>query len=261
MIWLLLGSGKIIKISVVTATCNCISTVEDCLDSVAHQTYLDREHVVIDGASRDGTVDLLQSHRNQLAVLVSEPDRGIYDALNKGIARASGDVVGFLHADDLYAHPDVLAHIAAVFETDPSVSAVYGDLQYVRRENTAEVVRDWKSAPYSKKRLAWGWMPPHPTLYVRREWYERIGGLDISYRIAADYYSVLQLFIQPAFRPTYLPEVLVKMRLGGASNRSVKAILLKSREDWVALHRSGVGAFGGVGALMWKNLSKISQFK
>jgi glycosyltransferase involved in cell wall biosynthesis len=256
-----IGDKKIVKISVVTATWNCASTIADCLHSVAAQSYTEREHVVIDGASNDGTLNLLHACRDQLAVLVSEPDQGIYDALNKGIAHASGDVVGFLHADDLYAHSDVLAHIAAIFESDPDVCAVYGDLQYVRKDDTNEVVRHWESAPFTAGRLAWGWMPPHPTLYVRREWYARIGGLDTRYRIAADYFSILQLFTQAGFKATYLPEVLVKMRLGGASNRSIKAILLKSREDWDAVRRARVGAFGGIGALVGKNLSKIGQFK
>lgn len=230
------------------------------MDSVAEQTYPEREHLVIDGGSRDGTMSLLQARKSQLSVLVSEPDEGLYDALNKGIARASGDVLGFLHADDLYAHRDVLAHVAGVFDADPTICAVYGDLQYVRQGNTEEVVRHWRSSGFSPARLAWGWMPPHPTLYVRRHWYERIGGLDTRYRISADYYSILQLFTQSDFKAAYLPEVLVKMRLGGISNRSLKAIWRKSREDWNALRRTGVGAFGGVGALVWKNLSKLSQF-
>jgi glycosyltransferase len=226
---------------------------------VAGQSYPTREHVVVDGASKDGTVGLLEQHRAQLAVLVSEPDKGIYDALNKGIARASGDVVGFLHADDLYAHPDVLGDVARAF-ADPSVCAVYGDLQYVKQGDTSTVVRHWQSSPYSARRLAWGWMPPHPTLYVRREWYERIGGFDTRYRIAADYFSILQLFSQPGFKAVYLPQVLVKMRLGGASNRSLRNIVRKSREDFDALRRSRVGALGGAGALVSKNLSKIGQF-
>jgi glycosyltransferase len=217
--------------------------------------------VVIDGASSDGTLELLKSRQSQFAVLVSEPDEGIYDALNKGISSSSGDVIGFLHADDLYAHPNVLAQIAAEFEKDASVCAVYGDLQYVRKDDTSVVVRNWKSGTFSANRLAWGWMPPHPTLYVRREWYERIGGLDTRYRISADYLSVLQLFSQADFKEVYIPEVLVKMRLGGASNQTIKAIAQKSREDWDALRRTGVGAFGGVGALLWKNLSKAGQFK
>jgi len=246
-------------ISIITATWNCRSTVTDCLASVAGQTWPHRQHVVVDGASTDGTLDVLQAHRQQLAVLQSEPDCGIYDALNKGLALATGDVVGFLHADDLYAHPQVLQHVAHAF-ADPSVCAVYGDLQYVRQHDTTQVVRHWQSSPFSPRRLAWGWMPPHPTLYVRREWCQRIGGFDTRYRIAADYLSILQLFSQPGFKAVYLPEVLVTMRLGGASNRSLRNIARKTGEDWRALRQARVGALGGVGALVWKNLSKLGQF-
>ena len=228
--------------------------------SVAVQTYPHREHVVVDGVSTDNTLAILMSHKQQLAVLKSEPDGGIYDALNKGISLASGNVVGFLHADDLYANPDVLAQIASVFE-DPAVCAVYGDLQYVSKANTAQVVRLWRSSPFTPRRLAWGWMPPHPTFYVRREWYERIGGFNTRYRISADYMSILQMFSQADFKSVYLPEVLVKMRLGGESNKSLKNLVCKSAEDWSALRSSGVGALGGVGALIWKNLSKLAQFR
>ena len=248
------------KISIITATFNCVRTVGDCLRSVAEQSWPWREHVVIDGASRDGTLEVLQQHRDRLAVLISEPDSGIYDALNKGLALASGEIVGFLHADDMYAGSDVLARIAAAF-SDPAVCAVYGDLEYVRKECPTKVVRRWRSGPFSRRRLAWGWMPPHPTLYVRREWYRRIGGFDTRYRIAADYFSILQLFSQRGFVAVYLPEVLVRMRVGGISNRSLRNILLKSREDLDALRRIGLGAWGGIGTLAWKNLSKLVQFR
>ena len=248
------------KFSIVTATWNCASTVVDCLESVQLQSINNREHIVIDGASTDGTLDLLESHRKKIAVLLSEPDSGIYDALNKGINRASGDVIGFLHADDFFAHSDVLAHIEAAFETDSSICAVYGDLQYVHRYDKNKVIRHWKSSPFSARRLAWGWMPPHPTLYVRREWYDRIGGLDSSYRISADYFSVLQMFSELNFKSYYLSEVLVKMRLGGASNRSIYSIVRKSLEDWDSLKRTKVGALGGVGALFWKNFGKLTQY-
>jgi hypothetical protein len=121
-------------------------------------------------------------------------------------------------------------------------------------------VRRWRSSRASPARLAWGWMPAHPTLYVRRSWYERIGGFNTDYRIAADYLSILQMFSQPGFKAIYLPEVLVTMRLGGVSNRSLKAVLCKTAEDWRALRETKVGALGGVGALLWKNLSKLRQF-
>jgi glycosyltransferase len=249
-----------LRISVITATWNCVETVEDCLRSVSQQTWVNREHVVIDGISSDGTVEALARHRENIGVLVSEPDEGIYDALNKGIARASGDVVGFLHADDVFSGPDVLASVAAAFD-NPGICAVFGDLQYVRRKDVGRVVRHWRSSPFSRQKLEWGWMPPHPTLYVRREWYGRIGGFDTRYKIAADYFSILELFNQPEFVSTYLPKVLVKMRLGGASNRSLRNVFTKSREDLNALQRSGVGALGGFGALVGKNLSKLGQFR
>lgn len=244
------------KISVITATWNCVDTIRDCLDSIASQTYPHIQHVVIDGASIDGTVDLLRNQQHRLATFISEPDKGIYDALNKGIAQVSGDIVGFLHADDVYASPNVLANVAAAF-ADPTVQAVYGDLQYVQKENIDKVVRYWQSGAFSPAMLARGWMPPHPSLYVRRGWYERIGGFDIGYRISADYFSILQLFSQPGFKTVYLPLVLVKMRIGGESNRSLRNIIRKSREDLNALRRSGVG---GVRTLAWKNVSKVGQF-
>jgi len=215
--------------------------------------------VLIDGGSKDGTLAILELHRKQISTLLSESDTGIYDALNKGISCASGDVVGFLHSDDLYAHGDVLANVAREFE-DPSVCAVYGDLQYVSKEDTSQVVRHWSSRTFGANSLRQGWMPPHPTLYVRREWYKLIGGFDINYRIAADYFSVLQLFSQPNFKAIHIPEVLVKMRVGGASNRSMKNIITKSREDYDALRRSNFGMFPALMALGLKNFSKFGQF-
>ena len=248
------------KVSVITATYNCVEYIEHCLESVASQSYSNVEHVVIDGASTDGTLEVLVKLQEQLSILVSEPDAGIYDALNKGISRSTGDVIGFLHADDMYAHSEVLTNIIDVFASDTEVCAVYGDLQYVSLNSEEKVVRYWRSAPYSPCRLKWGWMPPHPTLYVRRQWYERIGGFDTRYSISADYFSILQLFAQSDFRTIYLPEVLVAMRLGGASNRSLEAVYRKTREDWHALRRSGVGISASVVALTWKNLSKLRQF-
>lgn len=251
--------GKNIKISVVTATWNCASTLPDCLSSVARQSYANREHVIVDGASTDGTVDVIHRHIDQIATFKSESDKGIYDALNKGIQLASGDVVGFLHADDVYVSNDVLSKIARAFD-DPSVCAVYGDLEYVSQQDTAKVVRRWRSKSFTKRDLGWGWMPAHPTLYVRRDWYTKIGGFDTSYLIAADYLSILKLFTQPGFKTEYIPDVLVTMRLGGASNKSISAILRKSKEDWRALRCCGFSVPSAVRAIAWKNLSKLSQF-
>jgi glycosyltransferase involved in cell wall biosynthesis len=244
------------KISIITATWNCADTIAGCIESVATQTYQNREHIIIDGASTDETLNVLDTCRQHLDVFVTEPDRGIYDALNKGIALATGDIIGFLHADDFFSGNDVLEAVAFAF-ADPGVSAVYGDLEYVRQHDVEHVVRKWKAGRCSPVKLRWGWMPPHPTLYVRREWYRRVGSFDRSFQIAADYLSVLSLFSQPDFVPKYLPRVLVRMRLGGASNRSIRNIVQKSHEDYRALRQTGVG---GVGALVWKNLSKVRQF-
>lgn len=244
------------KISIITATRNCASTIADCLASVAGQSYPDREHIVIDGASTDGTLAALETHRAQLAVLISEPDQNPYDAINKGIARASGEVIGFLHADDRYADAEVLARIAAAF-ADPTVDAVYGDLVYVSQTDTDRVIRYWRAGEYRPARLRRGWMPPHPTLYLRRALYERHGGFDLRYRIAADYDLMLRLLSRLTGRVVYLPQVLVRMRLGGISNRSLRHVLRKSWEDYRALRNNRMG---GIGALAWKNLSKLPQF-
>jgi len=245
-----------LKISVITAVYNNRDTIAEALDSALTQTHPDVDLIVIDGASTDGTQEVLQGYADRLAVLVSEPDRGIYDALNKGIERASGEVVGFLHSDDLFADSAVLSRIATAF-ADPTVDAVYGDLLYVRKDDPTRVVRTWRAGEFSPGRLAHGWMPPHPTLYVRRAAYQRLGGYDTSYRIAADYDCVLRLLGRGGLRVAYIPEMLVKMRVGGASNRSLKNILRKSREDYRALR---VNQVGGLWALAWKNLSKLPQF-
>jgi glycosyltransferase involved in cell wall biosynthesis len=245
-----------LKISVITAVYNRADSITQAVQSVQAQSWPNVEHVVIDGASTDGTLQALQACMNAQTVWVSEPDKGIYDALNKGLARATGDVLGFMHSDDFYADNDVLQSVAAAF-ANPAVDAVYGDLDYVAKADTARVIRRWRSGEYSAAKLAHGWMPPHPTLYVRRSVFERWGGFDTSFKIAADYDAILRYFGQGKIAPAYIPRVLVKMRLGGESNRSLARIWLKTQEDYTALHRNGVG---GVGALAWKNLSKLGQF-
>jgi len=245
-----------LKISVVTAVFNAVSTIEQALDSVEGQVGANIEHIVVDGASTDGTLAVLLARRDSIGVLVSEPDRGIYDALNKGIALSTGDIVGFLHSDDLYAHEHVVARIAAAFD-DPDVDAVYGDLDYVARLDPYRVLRRWRSGAFQRQSLSTGWMPPHPTLYLRRKLYERLGTFDTGYRIASDYEFMLRLLSDRHVKVAYLPEVLVRMRMGGASNRSLANMLRKSREDYKALRSHHVG---GLIALALKNLRKIPQF-
>ena len=241
-------------ISVVTAVRNRVATLGQALASVQAQQGARIQHIVIDGASNDGSLELLRAQGERIAVLVSEPDEGIYHALNKGLARATGDIVGFLHSDDVYAHDRVLARVVAAF-ADPAVEAAYGDLDYVTAD-AARVLRRWRSGPYDRRRLARGWMPPHPTFFARRAVYERLGMFDTDFRIAADYDWLLRV-LGSGVQPAYVPEVLVKMRWGGASNRSLARLLRKSREDLRALRRHGIG---GVGTLVLKNLSKLPQF-
>jgi len=244
------------KVTVVTATFNAAHTLADCLGSVAAQTHPDIEHWVIDGGSRDGTAQVVAAHAQRMAGFVSEPDDGIYDALNKGLRRATGDVVGFLHADDLYASPTTLARVAAAFD-DPAVDAVYGDLLYVDKQDLGRIVRYWKAGPFERERMRAGWMPPHPTFYLRRSVYERLGGFDTRYRISADYDSMVRYLYAGRLNPAYIPEVLIRMRVGGASNRSLRNIVRKSKEDWRIVRSHGLG---GAGTLIGKNLGKISQF-
>ena len=245
-----------IKVSVVTACYNSAKTIGTTIQSVNAQSYRNIDHVFVDGGSTDDTLNVISSVARENHSLLSEPDNGIYDALNKGIQRSTGDVVGFLHADDFYAHYDVVKTIGECF-TNPEVQAVFGDLQYVSQSDTDKVIRTWGTKAFNPNRLKRGWMPPHPTLYVRKEWYKRIGGFDVEYRISADYLSILQMFTNPDFEAVYLPQVLVKMRVGGASNRSLKNIIQKSREDFAALKHTGVG---GLGTLLSKNLRKVGQF-
>ena len=249
-------TGRSLKISVITAVRNRVATVGEALDSVHSQSWPDVEHVVIDGVSTDGTLELLETRRSEIAVLLSERDSGIYDALNKGLKLAKGDVIGLMHSDDVYADEHVLADIAAVF-ADPEIDAVYGDLDYVAQNDTSRVIRRWRSGEYSRVRLADGWMPPHPTLYLRRHVIEHWGGFDETFRIAADYDVILRYFGKGRIRPAYVPRVLVKMRVGGESNRSLGRVFRKSREDYAALRRNRVG---GLRTLVRKNFSKIGQF-
>lgn len=244
------------KISIVTATYKAEDTIGQAIHSVARQDYPDVEHVIVDGASPDFTLDVIRSLQTPSMIVVSEPDGGIYDAINKGIARANGEVIGLVHADDFLAHPQVLSRVAAAF-ADPTVDAAYGDLDYVARDDPDRILRHWIAGHFSPGKLRRGWMPPHPTLYLRRRVFDSWGRYDTGYRIAADYDAVLRYFGRGRIRATYIPEVLVKMRMGGVSNRNLHQILQKSSEDYRALRHNGVGGFGTLAA---KNLSKLPQF-
>ena len=245
------------KVSVITVAFNSAATIADTLASVAAQTHPDIEHIVIDGASTDNTVALVRQHGTRVASLVSERDRGIYDAMNKGLKLATGDLIGFLNADDVYADDGAVSAIVNAATLEPSASAVYGDLVYAAQDDLTKVIRLWRSGSFAHTRLRYGWMPPHPTFYVRADRLASIGQFDDTLRIAADYDFMLRTLSGPQVTAAYVPRVLVKMRAGGASNQSLKALVRKSREDLQTLRRNGVGGWFTLGC---KNLRKIPQF-
>jgi glycosyltransferase involved in cell wall biosynthesis len=244
-----------LQISVITAVLNRAATLGASVRSVHAQQGCDVEHIVIDGGSTDGTLAVLDQHKADIRKIVSEPDGGLYDALNKGLRHASGDVVGFMHADDEFASPHALARIAEAFE-DPDVGAVYGDLVYVKKNDVSRVVRYWRAGQYQRAQLTQGWMPPHPTFYARRDVYSRLGGFDTRYRIAADYESMLRILWKGRVKAAYVPEVIVRMRVGGLSNASLFNVLHKSKEDYAAMRQNGIG---GLQALLLKNVTKLPQ--
>lgn len=244
------------KISVITATWNSEATVKDTIRSLRAQTYTDVEYLVIDGGSTDKTLEIVERNRDKVDYFVSEKDSGIYDALNKGIAAATGDIVGFLHSDDIFANDNVLQSVVSMFQTRNS-DCIYGDLNYVSKNDTSKIVRKWRSGVFARHNMRNGWMPPHPTFYMKRDLYEKYGAFDLNYHISADYDSILRYLWKHQISASYLPEVLVNMRVGGESNRSLKNIIRKSKEDVWAMKQNNLAVLR---AFLGKNLSKIPQF-
>jgi glycosyltransferase involved in cell wall biosynthesis len=226
------------KISIITVSYNSAATIQDTINSIANQTYSDIEHIIVDGNSTDGTVRLVQSACS-VTKFISEPDNGIYDAMNKGIALATGDVIGTLNADDFYIDDDVLNKIAAVF-ADPSIDACYADLIYVEAEDTNQIVRYWQSRPYVPGLFKRGWMPAHPTFFVRRHLYEELGNFDLAFKIQSDFELTMRFLEIYRIKSAYLPKILVKMRIGGVSNNSLKTILKGNIEAYRACKKNNL---------------------
>lgn len=244
------------KVSVITATYNSSETIIDTLKSLEQQSYPDIEYIIVDGASKDNTLEVVRENCSRVSKIISEPDKGIYDALNKGIQAATGEVIGFLHSDDLFAYPDAVADMVATLEKNQS-QAVYADLAYVSKDDTEKMIRLWTSGTYQRNKMLIGWMPPHPTFYMRRELYLSLGLFDLGFKIAADYDSLLRYLWSNQVSMSYLPKVLIKMRVGGASNRSLSNIYKKTCEDILALKKNNVF---WPKALVIKNVSKVPQF-
>ena len=246
-----------IKISVITAVINAVATIEDTILSVASQAHSDVEHIVVDGASIDGTLEIINRHREKLTKVITEPDRGIYDAMNKGLSLASGEVIGFLNSDDFYEHVHVLEKVAGVME-DPEVDACYADLVYVDPRDMARVVRYWQSKPYENGLCRKGWLPAHPTFFVRRRVFEQFGGFDLEFPRQADFELALRFLDIHKIRTEYVPEVWVRMRMGGLSNRSVLGVVKGNVEAYRACRKNGLKVTPLF--LLRKVLSRIPQF-
>ena len=218
------------KISIITVCFNSGRTLGDTLESVAAQTHPDIEHIIVDGASTDGTAEVIARQGSHVAHFISEPDRGIYDAMNKGLSLCTGDVVGFLNADDLYAHREVLAAVASTFRGQTGLQTCFGDLTYVDILDTRKVVRYWRSCAFQPGIFQKGWVPPHPTFYAKRTAYLEHGGFNLSYSLAADFELMLRFLEARHLSTAYIPQVLVRMRMGGATNRSISNIIQQNRE-------------------------------
>ena len=227
------------KVSIVTVTRNAAETIADTLLSVADQSYPQVEHIVVDGDSRDGTQGVVACHGCRVAKFISEPDNGIYDAMNKGLERASGDIIGFLNADDVYSGSGVISRVVDIM-ADEGLDALYGDVEFFRSENPARTVRRYRSQHFSPKQIAFGWMPAHPTLFLQRRVFERFGPFHTDYRIAGDFEFVARVFHGDTLKYHYLPEVLVRMRTGGVSTGSWRNSLLLNREVLRACHENGI---------------------
>lgn len=246
------------KFSIITATYNSVAFIESSLMSVLNQSINDVEIIIVDGLSNDGTIKKIEHlvRKHQDIKLICEADNGIYDALNKGIDIASGEIIGFVHSDDMLSNNNVLDDIRNVF-IKQNVDGVYGDLEYVDKLNTNKIIRYWKSCQFSRSLLKKGWSPPHPSLFLKKSVYEKHGNFNLNYTISSDYDFMIRVLKDERLCFSYLPQVITKMRVGGISNKNLKSISTKSYEDYKVIKDHQIG---GLITLVRKNSSKIKQF-
>ena len=250
---------KTLKISIITVSKNSASFINDCLQSVKMQNYDNIEHIIVDGASTDETLSLLESNRDQLKALISEPDKGIYDAMNKGIKIATGDIIGFLNSDDFYSRNDVLSEVASVFIKNPFLDGCYADLIYTAQFDTSKHIRYWRSNEFIQGSFSQGWCPPHPTFFVRSSVYKKFGNFNLNYSIASDVELMMRLLEKKKINVSYIPKLWVKMRIGGLSNKSLKNIIKVNKEIIYALKSHNLHTNSLI-FFIYKIISRLKQF-
>lgn len=228
-----------IKISILTVTFNSSKTISDTIESILSQDYPNIEYIIIDGESKDGTIEIVQSYGDRIAKFISEPDHGMYDAMNKGIALATGDVIGILNSDDFYTDQNVISNVVHTFMESGSDS-VFGDLVYVSSNDLSKVTRYYSSSHFHPKLFAYGWMPAHPTFFVKRWVYQQYGIFQTDYKIAADYELLTRFLAKYQVSYTYVPSVMVRMRTGGASTTNLISNWILNREIIRACSENGI---------------------
>jgi len=245
------------KISIISATYDSAPTIASCINSVNKQTHSYIEHIIIDGVSKDNTLEIIKATPNRVTKIISEPDQGIYDAMNKGIKLATGDIIGILNSDDFYATSDIIQKVVERFK-EANCDAVYGNLDFVDQTNTEKIIRHWQSSPFIPDSFKKGWHPPHPTFFVRKEIYDRYGLFDISLNVSADFELMLRFIEKHQIKVSYLDETIVKMRYGGESTGSLKKIIEGNRNIMRAFKKNGIKVSPFYPAL--RLIPKLKQF-
>ncbi len=248
------------RISVITATFNSGKTVRDTIESVLNQSYTDYEYIVKDGGSKDDTLEICREYEPKFEgkmKIISSPDKGIYDAMNQGFRMAKGDILMLINSDDLFARSDALESVVKTFSNHPDTDGVYADLYYVSQNNIDNIVRVWKTG--EQKPMRRGWLPAHPTFYVKRTCYEKYGFFNLNYPLAADFELMLRFIEGHHIKLMYLPKYLVKMRLGGATSKNLKNIYKQDVETIRAFKENGLPG-GNITYLIWRYIPKVKQF-
>ncbi len=245
------------KVTIITVTYNSAAYLQDCINSVRSQNYPNIEYIIVDGKSSDGTMGIVRKNNEAVDYWISETDKGMYDAINKGMAVATGDIIGILNSDDVLDNENVITTIVNCFEKQ-GVDSIYGDLEFVDRNDVNKVMRIWKGQPFKRSRFRYGWMPAHPTFYIKRSLVEKYGAYENHYYSAADYEFMSRYLYLNSVSSYYIPELLVRMRMGGQSNVNIKQRLRANRRDYLAMKKNKIPFAFFVSIL--KPLIKVHQF-